>query len=104
MGALVALLSAIGLALSGSQFLLPAARTPDSGAACASRELAAVADRVVASFEDHQFVFIGSTHGGRKTHDFLLCLLSRPRFQRRVADVLVGFASPVHQVLIPERP
>jgi hypothetical protein len=54
-----------------------------------------VADRVAAPFEDHQFVFVGSTHGGRKTHDFLLCLLSHPRFQRRVADVLVGFAGPV---------
>lgn len=68
--------------------------------ACRSDALANVADRVAAAFETHQFVFIGSTHGGEKSHDFLLCLLSRPAFQSRATDVLVEWANPVHQTLV----
>lgn len=67
---------------------------------CASPSLAQVADSVAAAFETHQFVFIGSTHGGKKPHDFLLCLLSRPSLQRRVQDVLVEWGNPVHQSLV----
>lgn len=72
----------------------------DSSAACPSPALAEVADRVAAAFDTHRFVFIGSTHGGEKPHDFLLCLLSRPAFQRRVTDVLVEWGNPVHQTLV----
>lgn len=59
-----------------------------------------MADSVAAAFDTHQFVFIGSTHGGKKPHDFLLCLLSRPDFQRRATDVLVEWGNPVHQALL----
>lgn len=72
----------------------------EPSAACRSNALAEVADRVAAAFDTHQFVFIGSTHGGEKSHDFLLCLLSRPAFQSRVTDVLVEWANPVHQTLV----
>lgn len=68
--------------------------------ACRSNALAEVADRVAAAFDTHQFVFIGSTHGGEKSHDFLLCLLSRSAFHSRVTDVLVEWANPVHQTLV----
>jgi hypothetical protein len=68
--------------------------------ACSSPELTAVADRIAAQFDDHQFVFIGSTHGSAKAHQFLLCLLSRPAFQSRATDVLVEFANPVYQELM----
>lgn len=61
---------------------------------------AAVADSVAAQFDTHQFVFMGSTHGWRKQHDFQLCLLSRPAFQRRVTDVMVEWANPVYQNLV----
>jgi hypothetical protein len=61
---------------------------------------AAVADSVAAQFDSHQFVFIGSTHGWRKQHDFQLCLLSRPEFQRRVTDVMVEWGNPSHQDLV----
>ena len=61
---------------------------------------AAVADSVAAQFDTHQFVFMGSTHGWKKQHDFQLCLLSRPAFQRRVTDVMVEWANPVHQNLV----
>ncbi|HJU68064.1 MAG TPA: hypothetical protein VJ650_07410 [Gemmatimonadaceae bacterium] len=67
---------------------------------CSSGLVAAVADSVAEAFDKHQFVFIGSTHGGRKAHDFLLCLLSRPAFQSRVTDVLVEWANPVHQAQV----
>lgn len=62
--------------------------------------MAQVADSVAAAFTTHQFVFIGSTHGDKKSHDFLLCLLSRPAFHRRAADVLVEWGSPVHQTVV----
>jgi hypothetical protein len=58
---------------------------------------AAAADSVAAQFDTHQFVFMGSTHGWKKQHDFQLCLLSRPAFQRRVTDVMVEWANPVYQ-------
>ena len=61
---------------------------------------AAVADGVAAAFDTHQFVFMGSTHGWRKQHDFQLCLLSRPAFQRRATDVMVEWANPVYQNLV----
>jgi len=59
-----------------------------------------VADSIAAAFADHQFVFIGSTHGGKKRHDLLLCLLARRAFQQRVMDVLVEWANPAHQALL----
>ena len=74
----------------------PAARSSE----CASPGAAAVADSVAAAYERHQFVFLGSTHGGTKRHDFLLCLLSRPALQQRVTDVLVEWGNPVHQRLV----
>lgn len=71
-----------------------------SSRGCSSPGLAQVAESVAAAFDTHQFVFLGSTHGGKKTHDLLLCLLSRPGFQRRTTDVLVEWANPVHQQLV----
>lgn len=65
--------------------------------ACTSPPQAAVADSMAALFDRHRFVFISSTHGDTKIHDFLLCLLSRPGLERRITDVLVEWASPVHQ-------
>ena len=59
-----------------------------------------MADSIAAAFDAHQFVFLGSTHGGKKPHDLLLCLLSRPAFQRRATDVLVEWANPVHQTMV----
>jgi hypothetical protein len=61
---------------------------------------AVVADSVAAQFDTHQFVFMGSTHGWRKQHDFQLCVLSRPAFQRRATDVMVEWANPVYQNLV----
>lgn len=43
---------------------------------------------------------MGSTDGWKKQHDFQLCLLSRPAFQRRAIDVMVEWANPVHQSLV----
>jgi len=89
--------------LSESAHLPVIKQTKDKqGAAvgCGSSQLAAVADSVAAEFDKHQFVFIGSTHGSKKTHDFLVCLLSRAAFQQRVTDVLVEWANPAHQTLM----
>src|SRR5262245_1432578 len=89
-----------------SLWLLLVASTPQvrqaegDGAARASTAMEAVADEVAATFDEHRFIFLGSTHGDAKIHEFLLCLLSRPAFQRRVADVLVEWANPLHQELV----
>lgn len=61
---------------------------------------AAVADSVATQFDTHQFVFMGSTHGWKKQHDFQLCLISRPAFQKRVTDVMVEWGNPVYQNLV----
>ena len=66
---------------------------------CAAGQ-AAVADSVAAQFDTHQFVFMGSTHGWKKQHDFQLCLVSRPSFHRRVNDVMVEWGNPVYQELV----
>src|SRR5688500_4161163 len=63
---------------------------------------AAVADSVATQFDTHQFVFMGSTHGWKKQHDFQVCLLSRPAFQRRATDVMVEWANPVYQNLVDQ--
>lgn len=67
---------------------------------CSSGEQAVVADRFAESFRSHRFVFIGSTHGGVKRHEFLLCLLSRVAFREMVTDVVVEFVSGAHQRLL----
>lgn len=67
---------------------------------CADEAAAATADSVAARFDQHQFVFIGSTHGDLKIEEFLICLVSRPAFSQRVTDIVVEWASSGHQSLI----
>jgi len=64
---------------------------------CSTHALEAAADSVASRLVSTRFVFLGSTHGGVKRHEFLLCLVSRPFFQRTATDLAVEFASPVHQ-------
>jgi hypothetical protein len=67
---------------------------------CSSPAQSAAADAVAAKFDDHQFVFIGSTHGDLKIEQFLMCLITRPAFTQRVTDIVVEWASSGHQRLI----
>ncbi len=69
----------------------------DTVAACESGALANVADEVATQFESHDFVFLGSTHGGKKIHDLLLCLISRPSFLGHATDIVVEFATAARQ-------
>ena len=71
--------------------------TPDH---CSNLGAAAAADALAAKFDDHQFVFIGSTHGDAKIEDFLRCLVTRPAFKQRVTDIVVEWASSGHQRLL----
>ena len=87
------------LLVSSSPIVPQKAETERADPACASPALADVADEVAATFDAHRFVFFCSTHGDAKIHEFLLCLLSRPAFQRRVTDVLVEWGNPFHQGL-----
>jgi hypothetical protein len=57
-------------------------------APCADVATAAAADSLAAKFNDHQFIFLGSTHGDVKIEEFLMCLVSRPTFTRRVTDIV----------------
>jgi hypothetical protein len=67
---------------------------------CTSPAAAAAADALAAKFDDHQFVFIGSTHGDLKIEEFLMCLVSQPTFTQRVTEIVVEWAGSGHQRLI----
>jgi hypothetical protein len=67
---------------------------------CSSAATAAAADALATKFDDHQFIFIGSTHGDLKIEEFLMCLVSRPAFKQRVTDIVVEWASSGHQRLL----
>jgi len=68
--------------------------------ACDSSEHASLADRFLDTFDTHRYVFLGSTHGGLKRHEFLLCTLLRPEFPDLVTDIVVEFVSGAHQRLL----
>ena len=67
---------------------------------CASDAAATAADTLAAKFDNHQFIFIGSTHGDLKIELFLMCLVTRPAFQKRATDVVVEWAGSGQQRLI----
>lgn len=43
----------------------------------------AVADALAAKFDDHQFIFIGSTHGDLKIEQFLMRIDFQPIYRGR---------------------
>jgi len=67
---------------------------------CQSAAAAATADALAAKFDDHQFVFIGSTHGDLKIEQFLMCLVSRPAFEQRVTDIVTEWAGSGQQRML----
>jgi len=67
---------------------------------CRSPAAATAADALAAKFVEHQFVFIGSTHGDFKIDEFLMCLVSRPAFKQRVTDIVVEWAGSGQQRLM----
>src|SRR5262245_23432024 len=67
---------------------------------CGDEARAATADALAATFDDHPFVFIGSTHGDLKIEEFLACLVSRPAFTQRVTDIVSELISSAHQQLL----
>lgn len=67
---------------------------------CANQAVASTADALAAKFDDHQFVFIGSTHGDAKIEEFLACLVTRPAFNERVTDIVTEWASSGQQHLL----
>jgi hypothetical protein len=98
-GFLLILLTLIFAPLSESS--VEATQTPPATPSrCLSPEAAAAADAMAAKFDDHQLVFIGSTHGEAKIEEFLMCLVSRPAFKQRVTDIVVEWASSGHQRLL----
>ena len=86
------LLTLIFATLSGSSVGANQTR-PSALGRCLSPAAAAAADLLAANFDDHQFVFIGSTHGDAKIEEFLMCLVSRPGFKQQVTDIVVEWAS-----------
>lgn len=67
---------------------------------CTTAAAAAAADALAAKFDDHQFIFIGSTHGDRKIEEFLMCLVTRPAFHQRSTDIVTESASSGQQRLL----
>ena len=66
---------------------------------CSTPAAAKAADALAKQFDDHQFVFIGSTHGDLKIEQFLTCLITRPAFRERVTDIVTEWASSGQQRL-----
>jgi hypothetical protein len=94
---IVLVLATIALSESGTEANLASTTAPNW---CTSPASAAAADALAAKFDDHQFVFIGSTHGDLKIEEFLMCLVSRPAFTQRVTEIVVEWAGSGHQPLI----
>jgi hypothetical protein len=80
-----------------SSYSVSATQTPT---AVPAQRFAPAADALAAKFENHQFVFIGSTHGDAKIDEFLMSLVSRPAFKQRVTDIVVEWASSGQQRLL----
>lgn len=99
MAVILAALVAGLLIVNGSSHVPSRAAAADAGR-CANPSAAAAADALAAKFDDHQFVFIGSTHGDLKLEQFLMCLVSRPSFHQHVTDIVVEWASSGHQELL----
>jgi len=72
----------------------------DLPAWCRTPDAAAAADALAAQFDQHQFLFLPSTHGDAKIEEFLVCLLSRPAFAERVTDIVTEWASIGQQRLL----
>lgn len=96
LGAVFALTSIV-LAGSGTCGAQSAVRVQSP---CVDEATAATVDLLAARFDDHQFVFIGSTHGDLKIEEFLVCLVSRPSFTQRVTDIVEEQISSGHQTLL----
>jgi hypothetical protein len=85
---------------------IPLASTLNAGHAqissgrCSSAAAGAAADALAKQFDDHQFVFIGSTHGDLKIEQFIACLVTRQAFRERVTDIVTEWASAGQQRLI----
>src|SRR6476660_6323789 len=90
----VALALAVVASWTGSRKQTGGAR---SEAPCRHEAMAKMADSLGAKFDDHQFVFIGSTHGDLKIEEFLTCLVSRPAFTARVTDIVAEQVSSGQQ-------
>ena len=79
---------------------LSAQNLPAAVNRCSTQAAATAADALAKQFDEHQFVFIGSTHGDLKIEQFLSCLVTRPAFRERVTDVVTEWASTGQQRLI----
>jgi len=93
----LAVVPMIFLAGSATRDLQEAVRTQS---VCKDEATAATADSLAARFDDHQFVFIGSTHGDQKIEEFLACLVTRPSFSQRVTDIVQEQTSSGQQALL----
>lgn len=98
-GFLLMLLTLEFATLSGSS-VVATQTSPATPSRCPSSAAATAADALAAKFDDHQFVFIGSTHGDAKIDEFLMCLVSRAAFKQRVSDIAVEWASSGRQRLL----
>ena len=55
---------------------------------------------ILRGFDTHALVAIGEGHRNQQVHDFILTLVSDPRFADKVDDIVVEFGSADHQDII----
>jgi hypothetical protein len=57
-------------------------------------------DAILRTFDTFPLVAIGESHRNQQIHDFIVKLVSDPRFASKVDDVVVEFASATHQDIV----
>jgi hypothetical protein len=58
---------------------------------------------IVRAFDTYPLVAIGENHRNRRVHDFIVSLVSDPRFLQKVDDLVVEFGSARYQDVIDLR-
>jgi hypothetical protein len=58
---------------------------------------------IVRAFDTYPLVAIGENHRNRQVHDFIVSLVSDPRFLQKVDDLVVEFGSARYQDVIDLR-
>jgi hypothetical protein len=57
-------------------------------------------ESILRAFDTHPLVAIGESHRNQQVHDFIVGLVSDPRFAEKVDDIVVEFGSADHQNII----
>jgi hypothetical protein len=92
----VALTSALLFASVGSPGVFADPQTSPAGDAAPRPAV----DFILHAFDECPLVSIGEQHRNQQVHDFIVALVSDPRFVEKVDDIVVEFGAAEHQAVI----